>query len=73
MMLFFFFFLLLDVPSQQLWSWRDGQFTLPHFYLGKLEQAVNKHFVHKLSLVTDKQPFLNDSAEGRRITVEIIS
>ena len=34
------FVLLLYVPSQQLWSWRDGQFTLPHFFLGKLEQAV---------------------------------
>ena len=31
------FVLLLYVPSQQLWSWRDVQFTLPHFYLGKLE------------------------------------
>ena len=31
--------LLLYVPSQQLWSWRDSQFTKPHFFLGKLEQA----------------------------------
>ena len=38
--------------SQQLWSWRDGQFTKPHFFLGKLEQAVNQYFVHILSLVT---------------------
>ena len=35
-------FLLLYVPSQQLWSLRDGQFTLPHFFLGRLEQAVNQ-------------------------------
>ena len=47
------FVLLLYVPSQQLWSLRDGQFTKPHFFLGKLEQAVNKYFVHILSLVTD--------------------
>ena len=39
---FFFFVLLLYVPSQQLWSLRDGQFTLPHFFLGRLEQAVNQ-------------------------------
>ena len=36
------FVLLLYIPSQQLWSWRDGQFTKPHFNLGKLEQAVNQ-------------------------------
>ena len=29
------FVLLLYVPSQQLWSWRDGQFTLPHFFHGQ--------------------------------------
>ena len=45
--------LLLYVPCQQLWSWLDGQFTQPHFFLGKLEQAVNQYFVHMLSLVTD--------------------
>ena len=49
-------FFLLYVPSQQLWSLRDGQFTLPHFFLGKLEQAVNQYFVHILSLVTDNNP-----------------
>ena len=47
------FVLLLYVRSQQLWSWWDGQFTKPHFSLGKLEQAVNQYFVHILSLVTD--------------------
>ena len=47
------FVLVLYVPSQQLWSWRDGQFTKQHFFLGKLEQAVNQYFVHILSLVTD--------------------
>ena len=36
------FVLLLYVPSQQLWSLRDGQFTKPHFFLGRLEQAVNQ-------------------------------
>ena len=50
------FALLLYVPSQQLWSWRDGQFTQWHFFLGKLEQAVNEYFVHILSLVTDNNP-----------------
>ena len=37
-----------------------------------LEQAVNQYFMHTLSLVTENT-FLNDSAEGRRMTVEIIS
>ena len=48
--------LLLYVPSQQLWSWRDGQFTQSHFFLGKLEQAVNQYFVDILLLVTDNNP-----------------
>ena len=65
-------FLLLYIPSQQLWSWQDGQFTSPHFFLGNLEQAVNQYFVHILSLVTDKNPSY-DSVEGRRMTVGIIS
>ena len=52
----FCLFLLLYVPSQQLWSLRDGQFIWPHFFLGKLEQAVNQYFVHILSLVTDNNP-----------------
>ena len=38
------FVLFLYVPTQQLWSWRDGQFTKPPFFLDKLEQAVNTHF-----------------------------
>ena len=42
---------------------------LTKLFLGKLEQAVNQYFVHILSLVTD----MNDSAERRRMTVEIIS
>ena len=29
---------------------------LPHFFLGKLEQAVNQSFVRILSLVTDNNP-----------------
>ena len=32
------------------------QFTLPRFFLGKLEKAVNQYFVHILSLVTDNNP-----------------
>ena len=50
------FVLLLYVPSQQLWSWWDGQFTSPIFFLGKLEQAVTQYFVHIFSLVTDNNP-----------------
>ena len=50
------FVLLLYIPSQQLWSLWDGQFTLPHFFLGKLEQEVNQYFVHILLLVTDNNP-----------------
>ena len=42
-------------------------------FLGKLEQAVNQYFVQILSLVTDNNPLLNDSAEGRRMAIEIIS
>ena len=34
---------------------RSVHLTTP-FFLGKLEQAVNKHFVHILSLVTDNNP-----------------
>ena len=37
------FVMLLYIPSQQLWSCLDGQFTLPHFFQGKLEQAVNQY------------------------------
>ena len=53
---FCLFILLLYVQSQQLWSWQDGQFTELHFFLGKLEQAVNQYFVHILRLVTDNNP-----------------
>ena len=45
--------LLLYVLRQQLWSWRESQFTQPHFFLGKLEHAVNQYLVHILLLVTD--------------------
>ena len=58
------FVLLLYVPSQQLWSWRDGQFTKPHFFLGKLEQALNQYSVHILSLVTDNIPSLMIQRKG---------
>ena len=50
-----------------------------HFFLGKLEQAVFKLTssqpvlrAHTLACNL-QQPFLNDSAEGRRMTVENIS
>ena len=56
------FDLLLYVPSQQLWSWRDNKFTQLHFFLGKLEQAVNQYFVHILSLITDNNPSIRDKS-----------
>ena len=52
----FLFVFLLYVLSQQLWSWWDGQFTLPYVFLGKLEQAINQYFVLILLLVTDNNP-----------------
>ena len=41
---------------QQLSSWRDRLFSSPNFFLGKLEQVVNKYFKHILSFVTDNNP-----------------
>ena len=32
------------------------QLTYPHFFLGKLNEAVDWYFVHMLSLVTDTNP-----------------
>ena len=63
------FVFLLYILSQQLYG-HGGTVSSPNhtFFLGKLKQAVNRYFVHILSLVTD-----NNLAEGRRITVEIIS
>ena len=43
-------------PKSTAMVMADGQFTLPHFFLGKLEQAVSKYFVHILSLVNDNNP-----------------
>ena len=57
--------------TSQVSSYGHGGMVSSHnhtFFLGKLEQTVNQFFVHILSLVTDKNP-----AEGRRMTVEIIS
>ena len=54
--LLYLFVLLLNVASQQLWAWRCDQFTKPHIFLGKHEQAVNQCFVHILSFVTDNNP-----------------
>ena len=44
------------------------------FFLGKLEQVVNQYFVYILVLVTNnsEQSSLKKSAEGRRMTVDII-
>ena len=57
------FVVLLYVPVNS-WSWRDGQFTYPHFFLGKLEQAVNQYFVHILSIITDNNPWMNQWKGG---------
>ena len=38
-----------------LWSCQDGHFTLPHFFLGKLDKAVNQYSMQILSLVTDNK------------------
>ena len=65
--------LVLYVPGQQLWSLRDGQLPNHTFSWAGLNKRLTSNFRHILSLVTDKQPFLNESAEGRRMTVEIIS
>ena len=40
-------------PSQQLWSCKNGQFTLPHFFMDKLDKVINQYFVHILWLVKD--------------------
>ena len=67
------FVLLLYVQCQQLWSLRDGQFTWPHFFLGKLEQAVNQYFVHILSLVTDNNPSWIIQRKGGECHVYLIT
>ena len=38
-----------------------------------LEQAVNQYFVHIHCICNLQQPFLNDSAEGRKMAVEFMS
>ena len=67
------FVLLLYVPFNSYGHGRMVSSPNHTFFLGKLEQTVNQYFVHILSLVTDKKSFLNDSAEGRRMTIENIS
>ena len=86
------FVLLLYVPSQQLWSWRDGQsvfccFTsqVNSYGHGGTVSSPNHTFSWaslntQLTSISEhtyacnwQQSFLNDSAEGRRMTVENIS
>ena len=70
-MCFCLFVLLLYALSQQLWSWRDGQFTYHTFSWASLNKQLTST---SCTLACNwQQPFLNDSAEGRRMTVEIIS
>ena len=58
------------LPSQVNSYGHGGTFSSPNhtFFLGKLEPAVNQYFAHILS-----QPFLNESAEGWRMIVEMTS
>ena len=69
--IFFFFVLLLYVPSQQLWSFRDGHLTTL-FSWASLNKQLTSNRAHTFAC-NWQQPFMNDSAEGRRMTVEIIS
>ena len=75
-MSFCLFVLLLYISSQQLWSWRDGQFTKPDQTTLFLGQAGTSSLpvlrVHTYAC-NWQQPILNNSAEGRRMTVENIS
>ena len=44
-------------PSQQLWSFRNGQFTQPHFFsCASLTKVANQYFVYFFSLVADNNP-----------------
>ena len=70
---FCLFVLLLYVSSQQLWSWRDSQFTKPHFFPGQAWTSSQPVLRTHNFACNWQQPFLNDLAKGRRMTVEIIS
>ena len=51
------FVLLLYVPVNSYGHfWMVSSPNHAHFFLGKLEQAVNQYFVHILSLVADHNP-----------------
>ena len=60
------FVLLFYVPGNSYGH--GGMVSSPNhtFLLGKLEQVDNQYFVHILA-----QPFLNDSTEGRRMTLKV--
>ena len=51
-------------PSQQLWSWRDGQLTKQHCFSGAslYTKAANQYSVHIILLVTDNCNTLLESA-----------
>ena len=60
-------FLFLTSLSQQLWSCRDGQCTLPHF-----SWATLTYFANILSLVTAWQhPFLEENFDHRNFTINL--
>ena len=40
--------------NQQLLSCVDSQFTYPHVFVGRLDQAVNQSFMHKLSCISGR-------------------
>ena len=70
--LFFVFVLLRYVPGQQLWSCCDAQLPNHTFSWASLNKQLTSTSCTHFGL-NWQQPFLNDSAEGRRMTVEIIS
>ena len=45
---------------------------LPHFFLGKLEQAVIQYFVHILSLKTDNDPLFSEKGWRLHIDTNIL-
>ena len=68
------FVLLLYVPVNSYGHYEMVSSPKHTFSWTSIEQAVNQYFEHILSLVTDNDPsWMFHSAEGRRMTVEIIS
>ena len=60
-------------PSQQLWSCWDGKFTLPHFFPGQAGLSGLKPVLSAHTFAFKWQQPLNESVEGRRMAIDIIS